>query len=127
MRRQGPHGEPRIIPRDQWSFASCPGGAKGTPSNMDICVPAGFSGDYIYQLIYEAQDPRVQGLGFAATRDLVSFLRHDTLNANPLVRDSRNPVRWTMAYGVSQSGVTCGTSSTRASTRTQAAGLYSMD
>jgi hypothetical protein len=104
MRRQGPHGEPQIIPRDQWSFASCPGGAKGTPSNMDICVPAGFSGDYIYQLIYEAQDPRVQGLGFAATRDLVSFLRHDTSNANPLVRDSRNPIRWTMAYGVSQSG-----------------------
>ena len=54
-------------------MAGCTGGAQ----------PAGFSGDYIYQLIYEAQDPKVQGLGFAATRDIISFLRHDASSGNP--------------------------------------------
>ena len=104
LRRQGPHGQAEIIPRDQWSFANCPNGGEGTPSNKHICLPADFSAAYIYQLIYEAQDPNVQGLGFAATRDVISFLHHDASNDNPLVTDGRNPIRWTMAFGSSQSG-----------------------
>ena len=105
LRRQGPHGRAEIIPRDQWSFANCPNGGKGTPSKKHICLPAGFSTDYIYQLIYEAQDPNVQGLGFAATRDVISFLRHDTSDDNPLViTDGHKPIHWTMAFGSSQSG-----------------------
>ncbi len=104
LRRQGAHGRAEIIPRDEWSFANCPDGGKGTPSNKHICLPAGFSTDFIYHLIYEAQDPNVQGLGFAATRDVVSFLRHDASDENPLVTGGRNPIRWTTAVGNSQSG-----------------------
>ena len=124
LRRQGPHGRAEIIPRDQWSFANCPNGGKGTPSKKHICPPAGFSTDYIYQLIYEAQDPNVQGLGFAATRDVISFLRHDTSDDNLLViTDGHKPIHWTMAFGSSQSAAgSCGTFSTRVSTRTWTAG-----
>ena len=32
---------------------------------------------YLYEFHYEATNPKVQGLGFAATRDVVSWLRHD--------------------------------------------------
>ena len=103
-RQKGPHGRFEIIPRDEWSFANCPNGGNGTPSNKHICVPADFSTDYIYQLIYEARDPNIQGLGFAATRDVISFLRYDPSDENPLVEDGRNPIRRTMAFGSSQSG-----------------------
>ena len=103
-RQKGPHGRAEIIPRDEWSFVHCPDGGEGTPSNKHICLPAGFSTDYIYHLTYEAQDPNVQGLGFAATRDAVSFLRYDASDGNPLVTNGRNPIRWTMSFGSSQSG-----------------------
>ncbi len=32
---------------------------------------------FIYEFTYQGAKPKVQGLGFAATRDFVSFLRHD--------------------------------------------------
>ena len=97
------------IARDEWSFASCPEGKPLTPSNVDICLPAGFSPDYVYYLVYEARDPQVMGLAFAATRDIVSFLRYDTSNANPLIaRAGRDPqpnaIRRTIMFGRSQSG-----------------------
>ncbi len=108
-RRTGPEvltGE--VIPRDQWSFAKCADGKKIEASNLDVCYPAGFSGNYIYDLVYEARDPLVNGLGFAATRDLVSFLRNDSTDANPLVlrggTAGKSPIQWTIGFGSSQSG-----------------------
>ena len=32
---------------------------------------------FLYEFTYEAKNPKVQGLGFAATRDFVSWLKHD--------------------------------------------------
>jgi len=40
------------------------------------------------------------GVGFAAPRDLVNFLRNDSSAANPLA----SKIRWTIARGESQSG-----------------------
>ena len=98
-----------VIPRDEWSFASCPEGKPVIQSTADICLPAGFSPDFVYQLVYEARDPLVMGLAFAATRDIVSFLRYDTSSGNPLVaRAGRDPqpnaIRRTIMFGRSQSG-----------------------
>jgi hypothetical protein len=53
-----------------------------------------------FELVHPAKDPVVLGLGFAATRDVVSFLRHDTTEANPL----RAGIRYALATGPSQSG-----------------------
>jgi hypothetical protein len=57
-----------------------------------------------YTLVYQARDPLVLGIGFAATRDLVSFLRHakadDRGTPNPLA----GQVRWSVVSGTSQSG-----------------------
>jgi hypothetical protein len=52
----------------------------------------------IYEVRYEATMPRVQGIGFAATRDLVSHLRHS--GADLVGR----PITHTLAFGISQAG-----------------------
>jgi hypothetical protein len=51
----------------------------------------------IYELWYKAKDPKVLGIGFAATRDLVSYLRAGAVEAGA-------PIRATLAVGISQSG-----------------------
>ena len=52
----------------------------------------------IYEVRYQATKPRVLGIGFAATRDVVSYLRRD--GAELLGR----PVEHTLAFGISQAG-----------------------
>jgi hypothetical protein len=103
-RRSGAHAPRELIPNDQWSFDRCPDGKAKTPSNTDICFAAGFSPNYIYELTYEARDPIVMGLGFAATRDLISFLRYNRTEANPLLNRDSKPPQWAIGFGSSQSG-----------------------
>lgn len=93
-----------LIPQSEWSFAKCPDGKNATPSDVDVCYPAGFSPNYIYDLVYVARDPVVMGIGFASTRDLVSFLRHERSQANPLMRGGSSDIRWAIGFGRSQSG-----------------------
>jgi hypothetical protein len=52
----------------------------------------------IYEVRYQATKPRVLGIGFAATRDIVSHVRHQ--GAALLGR----PVGHTLAFGISQAG-----------------------
>jgi hypothetical protein len=67
-------------------------------------LDAGSDNGSIYQFNYTAVDPKVMGLGFLATRDLISFLRYGGAdaagNANPLA----GRVKTTLATGISQSG-----------------------
>jgi hypothetical protein len=102
-RRGGTHAPRELIPNEQWSFDRCPDGKAKTPSNTDVCFVAGFSPNYIYELTYEARDPVVMGMGFAATRDLISFLRYNT-TANPLLDKDSKPPQWAIGFGSSQSG-----------------------
>ncbi len=66
-------------------------------------LPAGtaFSQSRIYEFTYTARDPLVAGLGLAATRDFVSFLRHATADdrgsANPLAEDVQNTLSWAVS------------------------------
>jgi hypothetical protein len=68
--------------------------------HIEITRPPGHDRGAIYEFIYLARDPEVMGMGFAAIRDLVAFLRHDTSAANPLA----GVVRHTVGFGISQSG-----------------------
>ena len=87
-----------------WSWAYCPSGAPGTSNPTWICLNSNFNPNYLYEISYTAQDPLVQGVGFAATRDLVSFLRYGTTapagGSNPIA----GTVSTAMIVGVSQSG-----------------------
>src|SRR5882724_691267 len=67
------------IPADQWAFGSCPTGKSSlVATDSNICLFSGFQHDKLYQLIYPAKNPMVMGLAYAVTRDLASFLRHQT-------------------------------------------------
>ncbi len=67
-------------------------------------LPAGtpFRQSAVYEFTYTARDPIVAGIGFAATRDFVSFLRYATADdlghPNPLAND----IRYTFSFAVSQ-------------------------
>jgi hypothetical protein len=101
---RGSQARVRIAPAE-WAFADCRSQPfPGRPDPGMICLRAGFDPSRAYTLVYEARDPLVLGLGFAATRDLNAFLRHagadDPEAANPLA----GSVRAAIATGTSQSG-----------------------
>jgi hypothetical protein len=76
----------------------------------EIALTAGsFEPAVLYDLHYVAQDPPVLGIGFAAVRDLVAFLRREQRDrsggANPVTRKGGgHGIEATLAVGVSQSG-----------------------
>jgi hypothetical protein len=103
LRRTAALAPRELIPNSDWSFGKCPDGKNPTPSYVDVCYPAGFSPNYLYELVYVAQDPLVMGIGFAATRDLVSFLRYERSAANPLLTKGEtkadvDPLRWAIGF-----------------------------
>jgi hypothetical protein len=109
----------RDIPRTEWEFID----------NRSIrLLPEGraFEPFKIYELWYEATEPKVLGIGFASVRDLVSFLRYERAGnpllaptlpspasgggsgrgehaGNPLLSDDAE-IRHAIGFGVSQSG-----------------------
>ena len=97
-----PAGE--LVPRSQWSFASCPSGPPGVPSTTNICLAGGFQNNRVYELRYRATGSPVMGLGYVTSRDFVSFLRHasadDAGNANPA-----GGLTTTICDGISSSGM----------------------
>src|SRR6201996_54887 len=89
------------VPKGDWAFADCDGTPfPGKPDLTKLCVRDGFNPALAYTLAFRAKNPKVLGIGFAATRDLVAFLRYDTSPANPLA----GKMRWAIGRGVSQSG-----------------------
>jgi hypothetical protein len=83
-----------VVPRDLWSFAG----------STTLCLRDGFTKGNVYELSYIAQDPRVMGVGYAVTRDVVAFLRQRSRDdkgvTNPL-----GLVRHAIAFGSSSSAM----------------------
>jgi hypothetical protein len=101
-RRVHQHDPRELIPNSQWAFADCSSTPfPGVPSTARVCLNGGFDTNHIYELLYTAKNPTVMGLGFAATRDFVSFLRYGSAGVtNPLQGGIQNAI----TYGSSQSG-----------------------
>ncbi|MGC8525016.1 MAG: alpha/beta hydrolase domain-containing protein [Acidibrevibacterium sp.] len=96
---------PHLVAREDWALADCTKTPfPGTPSPTHLCRRGGFDTNHIYDFTYTARDPRVLGLGFAATRDLVAFLRRETADENGIVNPLAGRIRFTIAHGTSQSG-----------------------
>src|SRR6266566_5514522 len=74
---------PAVIPATGWTY-----NASGTTINL---VPAGWVANDIYEFSYTANDPSVNGLGFAAIRDWNAWLRYEAADdfgtPNPLKGD----------------------------------------
>jgi hypothetical protein len=94
-----------VVPRDDWALADCRTVPfPGTPDPSRLCVRGGFDPARLYELVYTARDPLVLGIGLAATRDLVSFLRHDARDRAGTPNPVAGLVRHAVSIGNSQSG-----------------------
>ena len=105
--RDEPDGERREIARDLWRFARLEGD-RLVPDPSHVFHVAGFEPGRIYEVVYEARDPVVVGLGLAAIRDAISFFRFETEDgvggANPLAEAGAPDPRTALIFGISQSG-----------------------
>ena len=90
-RNDGPR---RIVPRSAWKIV------EGT----HVSMAAGFEPGKIYEIVYTAKDPALVGLGPAAIRDLISFLKFGNGNAATPLSDERSFIKRAYAMGTSQSG-----------------------
>lgn len=79
--RDAPNGPRATIPRDQWKFDAAL-----------THVEYSFAPGRIYEVVYTAKDPAVVGLGPAAIRDYVSYIK------------KQGEVDRAIGFGVSQSG-----------------------
>ena len=94
--RDHPNGPLTQIDRSEWSFVS-----NEDEDATHIRMDTGFEPGRIYQLVYTSALSRVVGLGFAAVRDAVSFLKYgDAAAGNP----AAGLLDHAYAFGRSQSG-----------------------
>jgi len=91
--RDTPDGPRRAIPRNQWKFVN----------GNEVEMAAGFIPGKFYEAIYVAENPAVAGMGMAATRDIVSFLKY-TNDGITLLGDQSRYLKRAIAFGTSQSG-----------------------
>lgn len=88
---------PREIPATGWAYVDSrtikllPDGTKPEPGSL-------------YEAHYPAKNPKVLGIGYAATRDLVSFLKHGGQDAKGRWNPAGLSIRYAYALGISQSG-----------------------
>jgi hypothetical protein len=93
--RDTPTGERKNIPRSEWSFAHVVQGQL-TADPHYVHLNSGFLPGKIYEAVYTAKDPAVVGVGLAAVRDFLSYLKYDP--------QATAPVKRAYAVGISQSG-----------------------
>jgi len=86
-------GRLRPIPRSQWRLAS----------SQEIEMETGFEPGKVYEALYTSKDPPIVGLGLAAVRDIISFLKYERQSTIPLSDQSRFLKR-AIGQGASQSG-----------------------
>jgi hypothetical protein len=96
---------PLVIPSDAWAFADCRATPfPGTPDPHRLCLRDGFDPGSAYTLLYQGKDPKVLGIGFAAVRDLTTFLRYAKVDGTGTANPLAGQVRWSIMTGTSQSG-----------------------
>lgn len=94
-----PHCLPGVKAIRCWSFLD----------EQTVYVQPHFESGLLYEFVYTGKNPTVLGLGFAITRDVVSFLRYQTADdagtPNPVrLNESETGVYKVLALGISQSG-----------------------
>jgi hypothetical protein len=104
-RRSSEHSKVVPLHSADWAFADCSEVPfPGKPDPRKLCMKGGFDPAYLYEVVYTAKDPKVHGIGFAATRDLNSYFRYgiqdDAGAANPL----GGRITAIVSHGNSQSG-----------------------
>src|SRR5205085_11902967 len=86
--RDGIRGARQTVDRELWRIENKP--------EVVLSKPA--SPGRIYEVVYESADPPIAGLGPAAIRDLLSFLRYGGADSKEL-GDLHRFIRHTIAFG----------------------------
>ncbi len=86
------NGERRTMARGKWRFSDA----------THVTMEDGFEPGKIYEVIYQAKDPVLAGLGSVAVRDMVSFMKHGGVET--LLADQHNYIKRAIGFGISQSG-----------------------
>ncbi len=81
-----------LIPHADWQFVD----------DSHVKLKGGFAPGRLYDIVYEAKNPVVAGLGLAGLRDFVSCLKYGVPDT-PISAD-RAGIKWAIGFGVSQSG-----------------------
>ena len=98
--RDLPNSPVTPVDRGEWSFVRVED-EDVEPDYNHVYMPSGFEPGRIYQLVYTTTGSRIVGLGFAAMRDAVSFLKYAPASTgNPCAGD----IDYAYAMGRSQSG-----------------------
>lgn len=84
----------RTIAPAQWKF---------NRDRTAIEMEAGFQPGLVYECTYQAANPRLQGAGLAAVRDVVSYFKYSK-DAVSLLGDQSLFIHEAIGFGVSQSG-----------------------
>jgi len=94
------------IPGTDWAWAKCTAENPfpGTPDPTEICVKGGFDPQLLYQVVFTSKDAYVLGIGFAAFRDVASFLRFEAKDDEGTPNPLAGQVNWVISRGQSQSG-----------------------
>jgi len=95
----------RTIARADWAFARLTSDGE-QPDPCGIVYKHGFEPGQIYEVVYQGAHPPVAGLGEAAVRDFVSWLKFGgtSSTAGSPLREHPETLARVIAYGYSQSG-----------------------
>jgi hypothetical protein len=101
----GVDGAKTLIPSTDWAWADCSVAPfPGTPDPTRICLRNGFNSNLLYEMVFTAKNPLVLGVGYAATRDVISFFHHASADNNGTPNPIADAVRKVITVGSSQSG-----------------------
>ncbi|MBI1346011.1 hypothetical protein GC163_06955 [bacterium] len=104
--REKPGDRRPVLPRSQWAI-TVEDVSSDVPTQlpkMELTVEGGLQPGLLYEVIYEAQDPLVMGVGLAAVRDLMAAMKAGTGDHNPFLIDGQSYLNRAHGFGVSQSG-----------------------
>ena len=90
--------EPTPIPATDWQYLDI------STIGLRPTDQRAFERGKIYQFVYPATNPIVAGIGFAAVRDFVSFVRHAKTDEHGTPNPVVGSLEWAIATGLSQSG-----------------------
>ena len=100
MVRDQPDSDAEIIPRERWRFGRVVDD-RVVPDPNHVHMDGGFTKGRLYQIVYTAIGAPLHGLGIAALRECVSWLKHgDAGEGHP----APGAIRHAYAYGRSQTG-----------------------
>ena len=105
LTNDGTAGPQTTIPGTDWAWADCtttPFPGRADPAK--VCLKNGFNPSLLYQLVFTARDPLVLAIGFAATRDIVSFFRSTGPRSAAASIPTAAKITRVIAMGSSQTG-----------------------